>query len=78
MIKIGFTSLRTLSPDCFPSLSFFGGTGVAFLGCTAVVSKALLFVSFFVISVILFVLSVFVFVLYSVFEVVSLSGLFRL
>ena len=43
---IGFTLLGTLSHDSLPSLSFFDGMGVAFIGCTAVVFKVLSFVLF--------------------------------
>jgi hypothetical protein len=44
--------------ECLPSLSFFGDSGVTFIGCTAIVLKALLFGFVFIISVVCVILLV--------------------
>jgi hypothetical protein len=44
--KVGFDTPETLLLDCLHSLYSFGGMGVTLIGCTAIVFKVLLFVSF--------------------------------
>ena len=42
-MQINLNSVKSFG-ECIPSLSFFGDSGVTFIGSTAVVLKALMFV----------------------------------